>query len=231
MTVTYPHGYGRTLLGIDELFARHHVDKMHPEFARRLRAWLVAQGGQVGIGGSWRATGTQPDRPGFAPEGRSFHQYQTFNSGLVAFCAVDLVARNGSGVHRAPHWAEVPARGSDDAKRWGVHCNIASESWHMQPTEINGWLSWVNSGSRDPVSGYPLPSEPLPPEPPTEERPMRYVLKPPTGAAPGSPWFLRWDGTWSYLTGRDRDIARSQGLPEFDDTAERYDLVRRQVGV
>lgn len=66
------------------------------------------------------------------------------------------------------------------------------------------------------------------PEPPTEDRPMRYILKPPTDR-PGGPWFLRWDGSWSYLTGRDRDIARMQGLPEYDDTAERYDFVHAQV--
>lgn len=67
------------------------------------------------------------------------------------------------------------------------------------------------------------------PEPPQEE-PVRYILKPPTERA-GGPWFLRWDGTWSYLTGRDREMARAEGLPEFDDLPERYDLVRKSVGV
>lgn len=59
---------------------------------------------------------------------------------------------------------------------------------------------------------------------------MRYMLKPPTDRA-GGPWFLRWDGTWSYLTGRDRDILREAEVPEYDDIAERYDLVRQSVGV
>jgi len=172
MPTTYPHGYGRTLLDIDALFARHHVDKMHPEFCRRLRAWLIAQDGQIGIGGSWRDTGSQPSKPGFAPEGKSFHQYQRFASGLVAFCAVDLVARNGTNVHRAPTWNEVPAQGSAEATAWGVHCNIGSESWHMQPVlrigdydGIDGWGGWITTGSPDPVAAYPLPTDPKP-EPP-----------------------------------------------------------------
>lgn len=64
-----------------------------------------------------------------------------------------------------------------------------------------------------------------------EEPPMpRYILKPPSDR-PGGPWFLRWDGTWSYLTGRDRELTRAEGLPEYDDLASRYDLVRKSVGV
>lgn len=234
MPIMYPSSYGRTLLDIDALFERHHVDKMHPEFARRLRAWLIAQEGRIGIGGSWRDTGTQPDRPGFAPEGRSFHQYQRFASGLVAFAAVDLVARNGAGVHRAPQWDEVPVQGSNEARRWGVHCNVSSESWHMQPVEIDGWASWTTAGRPDPAAGYPLPTDPVtppevhPPEPVPEDPPMRYMLKPPPDRAGGA-WFLRWDGTWSYLTGRDRDLAREDGVPEYTDLTDRYDLVHRQV--
>ena len=166
MTTTYPSGYGRTHHDLDDLFWRHHVDKMHPAYARRLKAWLESQGGHVGSGGSWRDTGTQPDKPGFAPEGKSFHQYQQFSSGLVAFCAVDLVARNGTNIHRAPRWDEVPAQGSVDAQRWGVHCNVSSEAWHMQPVEIDGHASWITAGSPDPVTVYPLPTDPTPKPPP-----------------------------------------------------------------
>lgn len=163
MTTLYPSGYNRTLLDIDALFVRHHVDKMHPEFARRLRAWLISMGGEVGIGGSWRDDGSQPDKPGFAPEGKSFHQFQSFASGLIKFCAVDLVVRNGAGVHRAPHWDEAPAQDSDEAARWGVHCNVATESWHMQPIEIDGWLRWDLAGRPDPVANYPIPEDDMTP--------------------------------------------------------------------
>lgn len=156
MTIMYPTGYGSTLVSIDDLFRHHHLDKMHPEYARRLRAWLIAQNGRIGIGGSWRAT--QPPKPGFAPEGKSFHQSQTFASGRVAFCAVDLVHVNPGKVHRSPRWEEVPRKGSAEAKLWGLHCNVTkpSEPWHIQPIEIDGYGGWVKGGRREPAANYPI---------------------------------------------------------------------------
>lgn len=159
----YPTGYGTTLVSLEELFRRHHVDKMHPEFARRLRAWLVSKNGAVGIGGSWRAT--QPAKPGFAPEGQSFHQSQRFSSGNDWFCAVDLVHVNPGKVHRSPTWNEVPKQGTAATKEFGVHCNVDGEPWHMQPIEIDGWGSWSSSGRKEPVAGYPLPADEGAPEP------------------------------------------------------------------
>jgi hypothetical protein len=161
--VLYPKGYGTTLVTLDELRAWDH-DKHHPEFERRLFAWLESRGGMFGIGDGWRLT--QPDKPGVAPDGQSFHQFQTFASGLVRCCAVDLVVRNPGKVHRAPLWVEVPAQGSPEAAMWGVHCNVGipgvlgSEPWHMQPIEIDGWNTWVLTGRPDPTAGYPLPTDP-----------------------------------------------------------------------
>jgi hypothetical protein len=128
----FPSGYGTTMVDIDELFKRHHQAKMHPEYARRLRAWLIAHEGRIGIGGSWRAV--QPVKPGFAPPGKSFHESQQFKSGTW-FAAVDLVHVNSGRKHRAPTWDEVPKKGSQEAKRWGLHCNVTrpSEPWHIQP--------------------------------------------------------------------------------------------------
>lgn len=146
MTI-YPTGYNTTKVDIDELFRRHHLDKMHPEFARRLRAWLIANNGRVGIGGSWRAT--QPAKPGFAPEGKSFHQTQTFGNGRQAFCAVDLVHVNGSNKHRSPTWNEVPKQGTAEAAKWGLHCNVPKEPWHIQPIELDGWGTWNTTGRKD----------------------------------------------------------------------------------
>ena len=74
MTV-YPYGYNVGTKTMAELRERYEP-KMHPEYARRLFPWLKSMGGVVGIGGGWRDT--QPDRPGFAPDGKSFHQSQTF---------------------------------------------------------------------------------------------------------------------------------------------------------
>lgn len=152
MSTLYPSGYTTTMANIDELFRRHHVDKMHPEFARRLRAWLISHNGKMGIGGSWRAT--QPAKPGFAPEGKSFHQSQPFPSGSW-FAAVDLVHVNPGKVHRSPTWAEVPKKGTTATKEYGLHCNVTGEPWHIQPIEIDGWGSW-NRKKVDPVAGYPI---------------------------------------------------------------------------
>ncbi len=149
---------------------RIHEPKMHPEYARRLFAWLESKQGFLGIGGGWRLT--QPLKDGVAPEGKSFHQSQTFASGFIGYCAVDLVVPNAGQVHRAPTWKEVPQQGSAEALRRGVHCNVGSplqvgsEPWHMQPVEIDGYDSWVLAGRLDPVANYPLPGDPPPPEEP-----------------------------------------------------------------
>ena len=178
---TYPIGYGTQRVSLAELKLRHGT-RMHPEYARRLFNWIEAQDGHVGIGGGWRATGTQPDKPGFAPEGKSFHQDQTFSDGFVGYCAVDLVVGVYGAVHRAPKWSEVPEQGSDEAARWGVHCNISTETWHMQPIEIDGWQSWKDAGSPSPVANYPIPGDRPPPE----------VIEPPEDTM-GLPYF-RIDG-------------------------------------
>jgi hypothetical protein len=168
-----PFGYGtaeRELEWIDAWLREHY----HPEYVTRLVAWLNARDGHIGIGGAWRADGTQADKPGFAPEGKSFHQNQKYSDGYIGATAVDLVAR-AAGKHRSPSWAEVPAQGSDDAKRWGLHCNVGEaprgEPWHIQPVEIDGHGSWVRNGSPAPVAGFPFPGRRAKPTPPpsTEE--------------------------------------------------------------
>ncbi len=157
MTTLYPMGYGNTMAPLDVMMAEL-LAHGHPEYIRRIKAWFIAQGGKIGIGDAWRATGTQPSLPGFAPEGRSFHQDQKFTSGFIGSCAVDLVVARDGLAHRSPTWSEVPQQGSVLAVKWGLHCNIVpSEPWHMQPIEIDGWQSWVDAGRKDPVANYPLP--------------------------------------------------------------------------
>lgn len=154
-----PWGYGSTYITLGEARSRL-LAHYHPEFVRRLCAWLASKGGKVGIGGTWRAGGTQPDKPGFAEEGRSFHQNQAYNDGFVGACAVDLVYEDGPDANRNHDtiaWAKVPRQGSPEAARWGVHANVSSESWHMQPVEIDGWGSWKANGRPAPRKGYPIP--------------------------------------------------------------------------
>lgn len=161
----YPVGYGTDLVEMDEL-RRRHEPRMHPEYARRLFAWIESRGGVMGIGGGWRPTPSDTSQA--SRDGKSFHQTQRWSSGLEAYSAVDLVARNGDDVHRAPTWAEVPEQGTGhpDIATYGVHCNVSGEPWHMQWTDerlggyvLDGYDSWTNAGRPEPSPDYPLPED------------------------------------------------------------------------
>ena len=162
MTTTYPYRYNttrKTLAEIEAILSPHY----HPEYLRRFLAWMKSRGGEIGVGGHWRSDGSQPDKPGFAPEGKSFHQNQQYSDGFIGACAIDMVATNpNGGIHLAPRWDQVPAQGSAEATLWGIHCNVGtpgaygSESWHIQPIEIDGWATATGNGSHPapaPVAG------------------------------------------------------------------------------
>jgi hypothetical protein len=168
------------MLTMEEMQAKY-GQSMHPEYAKRLFAWLEAQGGNIGIGSGWRPT---PDDASQASmDGKSFHQDQEFASGYVGCSAVDLVARNAGGVHRAPYWDEVPKQGTGhpDTLTFGVHCNVEGEPWHMQCWEMDGWQSWINAGSQDP-GNHQIPGGGTPPPvttpPPTSPPVGDYGLFP-----------------------------------------------------
>ena len=174
-----PWGYGtsyKRLGDVAAILAVHY----HPEYVRRLLRWLTHKNGTIGIGGHWRAFGSQPDKPGFAPEGKSFHQSQLFVTGQRYAVAVDLVAPDGpdgNHDHDGVSWEDVPRQGSQEAAIWGVHCNIDTEAWHMQPIEIDGWQTWVNLGRPDIQWLYPIPPYPTTPAPlPTEEDDVDAIL-------------------------------------------------------
>jgi hypothetical protein len=196
MATLYPWGYAKSKVGIDRLKQLARIDLMEPEYARRLFAWIESKHGQIGIGGGWREV--QPDKPGFAPKGKSFHQSQNFVDKTTWYMAVDLVHVNGSNVHRSPTWAEVPKQGSGnpEIKAFGVHCNVDKEPWHMQAVEVDGYDTWVRNGRRRPIanlpiSGVPPVAPPVPkPEPPRVYLPGERVLKlqSPTLSGPDVHW-------------------------------------------
>lgn len=144
-----------------------------PEYVCRLLAWLHYKKGTVGVGGGWRPQGGQPPRPGFAPEGRSFHQDQEFATGFIGAAAVDTVFMDGPDPgdwHDPIAWNEVPKQGSVESRKWGIHANVGvpgnGESWHIQWCDANiggydldGWQSWWNAGRPGPIPNYPLPPE------------------------------------------------------------------------
>lgn len=186
MTTLYPWGYRMRMVDIDELKRLARFDLCEPEAAERFEHWIVSRGGQIGIGGAVRFV--QPDLPGFAPAGSSFHELQEWFDGLRAFAALDLVCPNGENVHRAPRWDEVPKQGSGhpDISNYGVHCNVSGEPWHMQPIEIDGHATWVRNGRRRPNPDFPIlkvkPPEPTPEPPPPAPEP------PPPAPAPTGPF-------------------------------------------
>lgn len=155
---TYPMQYGYRTGTLEQMMAEL-VAHGHPTFVQNLRIWLIDQGGRIGIGDAWRAKGTQPTIPGFAPEGKSFHQDQKFRSGFIGCCAVDLVVLRDGAQHRSPYWKEVIKSGSAASKKYGLHCNIAGEPWHMQPNNIFGHTSWLNNGRPDPNGVSPPPPD------------------------------------------------------------------------
>lgn len=181
--VQYPVGYGTSTVTMDELEAKYGPNApipAHPEYWRRIKAWLISRGGAMGIGGAYRYT--QPQKPGFAPPGMSFHEKQTFASGLQVYSAIDLVVGVPGKVHRAPSWSEVPQQGSGhpDIQAFGLHCNVGGEPWHIQCFEIDGYSSWKNAGRKDPRTNYPIQGEtppPPPPPPPSNSRTPLPTLK------------------------------------------------------
>lgn len=220
MTVLYPHGYGTAMMPLEQLDA-FHGPKMHPEYRRRLFAWLESQHGLIGIGGGWRVV--QPARPGFAPEGQSFHQYQTFASGITAYAAVDLVVTVPGSVHRAPTWGE-----SVSAPNYGLHTFITGEPWHMQCVEMRGYQTWVIGGRRDPLH-FALPGDTPTPDPDEDDMALiTYIAKPPVDLAGNPPWLFVYNGDVRYATNRDTAIP---GIEFVQCNGEQYNYLRKCAGV
>mgnify|MGYP003630841752 FL=1 len=220
MAVEYPYGYGEGTKTMAVLRARYEP-KMHPEYARRLFAWIESLGGRVGVGGGWRKTPSDTSQA--SRDGKSFHQDQWFRSGLVAYCAVDCVAADGSDAD-ANHdgmTAELAAT----AVPFGLHANIGRpgesryESWHIQPIEIDGWQSWVNAGRTDPNPDFVLPGDESPEEP--TMRLFKFDDKPPL--------FASGDGVTAIWVAKDQwpAMVLSASLIETVDRSEaiRYTFV------
>lgn len=139
---------------------------MHPEMARRIFAWLEAQGGNIGIGGGWRSTYTQMKNwllhpTVFARPGNSFHESVTWASGWVGYAALDLVETTpGGGRHNVLEWADTA-----NAPKYGLHTFVNNEPWHIQCIETRSVSAWKSAGSPDP-SKIILPSHTHPTPPP-----------------------------------------------------------------
>jgi len=183
--ILYPDGYEADYLTLDQMIQKH-GPRMHPEFKRRFFAYIAHKAGLLGVGGGWRST--QPDLPGFAPDGKSFHLDQQYRSGFVGYAAVDLVTVDGPDVndrHDGVTWAMTA-----DAPQWGLHTFISGEPWHIQCIEMRGWTSWRDLGRFDPDPNFVLPGvepdPPQPPQPPTNGEVDMMILD----LNPGTDWWV-----------------------------------------
>jgi hypothetical protein len=206
----HPDGYGTQMVTLEEMRAKH-GPKMHAEFHRRFFAYMEHKG--FGVGGGWRAV--QPVKAGFAPPGQSFHESQTFASGISAYCAVDLVVAVPGKVHRSPTWEECA-----DAPQWGLHTFVTNEPWHIQCIEMRGYQTWVNAGRPDPKF-FALPGT----TPPPQELPMKYYALPPD-AVGNRAHIVVIDGACRYRTNGDTDP-----LPEIRLPEEQYQKICLSAGI
>jgi peptidoglycan hydrolase-like protein with peptidoglycan-binding domain len=197
--VLYPWGYNTLLVPEERLWELARFDLMDPGTARRFKAYIRSKKGQMGIGGAVRFV--QPDKPGFAKPGMSFHELQTFFDGKKNFAALDLVMRNGTSNHRSPNWSEVPKQGSGhpDIAAYGIHANVDGEPWHNQAIEMDGFTSWVNGGRKRPSLTFPIKDAvPVPPNPVIVPGSRTLRLTSPT---------MKGDDVW-YLQNTLRKIGR-----------------------
>lgn len=180
----YPIAYGTQLVSFADM-RRRYEKMMHPEFARRLFAWLPTQGGRIGIGSGHRSTATQmrlwlsnPRR--FARPGNSFHEEHRWASGIIGYAAVDLVHVSGPGrQHRSPTFAEC-----ESAKHFGLHVFISGEPWHMQLIETRSASAWKRAGRPDPKM-INLPGTVTPPPTPDPIVPSFPITPKPPAPSPG----------------------------------------------
>jgi hypothetical protein len=142
--------------------------RQHPAATRRHLALMHARGGKLGVGSAWRKC-PHPVSPA-SSRCESFHQDQEYADGFEGNTAIDYVWIDGPDAgnwHDAVPTGGVPVQGSAEAKVFGIHANVGTpgtsgfESWHGQPTEIDGWGSATGNGSRPAPAidlNYPLPA-------------------------------------------------------------------------
>lgn len=183
-----PYGYSGASIPLEQLVERQTFTGLHPEFARRAEALIVAGDGRLGIGTGWRSRDIQLStalqrhqvvasggccvwegkryqiRPGMAHAafpGKSFHlQLEDGAGGWVDAMAIDFIGDLD--------WLQV------NCGRFGIRTfadltGANREPWHGQPIEIPTSVSkWIAAG-RPGLERWTLPGDaptPTPPSPP-----------------------------------------------------------------
>lgn len=163
--VLYPWGYGTTMIDEATLWAR--LGKAHPEFRRRAFALIVAGRGVIGVGNLWRSSTQQAanyarDPKAFAPAGSSFHETQTFASGVKGANAIDFVGTdsNEDGVRSSTEHRAAWKFLAENAAAYGLveFSGVNGEPWHGQSSDIPiSVRKWKSAGRPDPDPNFVLP--------------------------------------------------------------------------
>lgn len=149
----YPFGYGSTMLTFDQLMTRITVNRLHPEFRRRMFAMMehaAEEAVQLGIGTGWRVQ-PDPPPPGFAKPGNSNHESFPAGSGAPNAVAADMVP--------AAAWPWMGRNCADFGLRHFADVN--NEPWHIQPAEIPAGRNWRKEPWE--LEPFPLPVKEKPP--------------------------------------------------------------------
>ena len=162
-TTRYPYGYGSTTETLAQLMRRNTVNRLHPEFRRRVFAMMEAAadaGVPLGIGTGWRVQ-PNPPPPGFAKPGNSNHESFPAGSNAPNAVAADMVPTPSF------DWMER------NCHRFGLRTfrHVNNEPWHIQPVEIPAGRNWRKEPwslpawplTREPsIGGAELPTPPPP---------------------------------------------------------------------
>jgi hypothetical protein len=185
----FPYGYTGSpqgmglLLTWDELMAKSTVNRLHPEFLRRVRRlceYAARDGVPLGVGTGWRVQPSGPNGsalPGFAKPGNSNHESFPAGSGAANAVAADMVPNT------AWPWLQ------QNCISFGLRtfANVNNEPWHIQPAEITASRNWRTApwdldeidlppAVDDPAPG-PDPGQVGPPPPPPPPPPAAPTLQ------------------------------------------------------
>lgn len=159
----YPNGYSGSpqgtgsMLPMEQVEARTTVQRLHPEFWRRVKRMMEyanAAGVVLGVGTGWRV---QPSgRPGFAEPGNSYHEGFMPN-GTSRPNGVDDRNAMAADMVIDQAWGWMGA----NCHRFGLvdFSDVNDEPWHVQPVEIPRSR---NFATRMPaLNVFPLPPSPF----------------------------------------------------------------------
>jgi hypothetical protein len=196
-----------TLLTWPQMLTKSTVNRLHPEVLRRFEALIHFAhkvGVPLGVGTGWRSL--QPDKPGFAKNGNSWHQSCPLMPISATAFAIDTVPNTS--------WPWLEERCGNFGFR--TFRNVNNEPWHIQPTEIPTARKYATSppviykwdlpGTQKPPTVKPGDGD-MTPEQAKQLADLHAAVtapiyparfKDPGGTPLNVPWGVGW--TWEYVS-------------------------------